>query len=180
MYVTFQERPKKQLRTPSLASADRGPTPKASPSPRHSVSSPSKAGSCPLRDISFANADKAMTITARPTYLELTISSWWQVNQSQFIDGETSFAFSNASSVLIQIDFIRFYLNKDWYCVGKRETSFPVNKLWLICLPPSLWPLTMKNRYASKFSSSQKNESRKQADSSEACRKAKVFTVYEH
>jgi len=26
---------------------------------------------------------------------------WWrQVNQSQFIDGETSFAFSNASSVL--------------------------------------------------------------------------------
>jgi len=26
----------------------------------------------------------------------------WQVNQSQFIDGETSFAFSNASSVLNQ------------------------------------------------------------------------------
>ena len=43
------------------------------------------------------------------------------------------------------------HLNKDWWCVGKRETSFPVNKLWLIYLPPSLWPLTMKNRYACKF-----------------------------
>ena len=29
---------------------------------------------------------------------------------------------------------------QDWWCVGKRETSFPVNKLWLIYLPPSLWP----------------------------------------
>jgi len=28
-----------------------------------------------------------------------------QANQSQFIDEETRFAFSNASSVLIQIDF---------------------------------------------------------------------------
>jgi len=31
-----------------------------------------------------------------------------------------------------------------WWCVGKRETSFPVNKLWLIYLPPSLWPITVK------------------------------------
>jgi len=38
----------------------------------------------------------------------------------------------------------RFVLHlQDWWCVGKRETSFPVNKLWLIYLPPSLWPLTM-------------------------------------
>jgi len=22
-----------------------------------------------------------------------------------------------------------FYLNKDWWCVGKRKISFPVNKL---------------------------------------------------
>jgi len=47
---------------------------------------------------------------------------------------------------------VRFVLNlQDWWYVGKRETSFPVNKLWLIYLPPSLWPLTMKNRYACKF-----------------------------
>jgi len=36
----------------------------------------------------------------------------------------------------------------------------------------------MKSRYACKFQSSQKNESRKQADSSEACRKAKVCLLY--
>jgi len=35
---------------------------------------------------------------------------WRQVNQSQFIDGETSFAFSNASSVLIQIEYLFEYL----------------------------------------------------------------------
>jgi len=36
---------------------------------------------------------------------------------------------------------VRFVLHlQDWWCVGKRETSFPVNKLWLIYLPPSLWP----------------------------------------
>jgi len=70
---------------------------------------------------------------------------------------------------------VRFVLHlKNWWCVRKRETSFPVNKLWLIYLQPSLWPLTMKNRYACKFWSSQKNESRKQADSSEAYRKAKA------
>jgi len=40
---------------------------------------------------------------------------------------------------------------QDWWCVGKRETSFPVNKLWLIYLLPCLWPITMKNRYACKF-----------------------------
>jgi len=38
---------------------------------------------------------------------------------------------------------VRFVLHlQDWWCVGKRETSFPINKLWLIYLPPSLWPLT--------------------------------------
>jgi len=43
---------------------------------------------------------------------------------------------------------VRFVLHlQDWWCVGKRETSFPINKLWLIYLPPSLWPLTLKNRY---------------------------------
>jgi len=31
------------------------------------------------------------------------------------------------------------------------ETSFSLNKLWLIYLPPSLWPLTMINRHACKF-----------------------------
>jgi len=39
-------------------------------------------------------------------------------------------------------------------------------------------PSTMKNRYACKFLLSQKIESRKQADSSEACRKAKVCLLY--
>ena len=40
---------------------------------------------------------------------------------------------------------VRFVLHlQDWWCVGKRETSFPVNKLWLTYLPPSLWPITMK------------------------------------
>ena len=34
-----------------------------------------------------------------------------------------------------------------------------------------------KNRYTCKFKSSQKNESRKQSDSSEACCKAKVFLL---
>ena len=29
---------------------------------------------------------------------------------------------------------------QDWWCVGKRETSFPVDQLWLIYLLPSLWP----------------------------------------
>ena len=70
---------------------------------------------------------------------------------------------------------VRFVLHlQDWWCGGKRDTSFPVNKLWLIYLLPPLWLLTMKNRYACKFWSSQKNESRKQADSSEACSNAKV------
>jgi len=41
---------------------------------------------------------------------------------------------------------VRFVLHlQDWWCVRIRETSFPVNKLWLIYLPPSLWPITMKN-----------------------------------
>ena len=40
---------------------------------------------------------------------------------------------------------MRFVLHlQDWWCVGKCKTSFPVNKLWLIYLPPSLWPLTIK------------------------------------
>jgi len=44
---------------------------------------------------------------------------------------------------------VRFILHlPDWWCIWKRETSFPVKKVWLIYLPPSLWPLTMKNRYA--------------------------------
>ena len=30
---------------------------------------------------------------------------------------------------------------------GKRETSFPVNKLWLIYLQPSLWPFTIEENY---------------------------------
>jgi len=38
---------------------------------------------------------------------------------------------------------VRFALHlQDWWCVGKRGTSFPINKLWLIYLPPSLWPIT--------------------------------------
>ena len=49
--------------------------------------------------------------------------------------------FSNAN-----ISHVRFVLHlQDWWCVRKRETSFPVNKLRLIDLLPSLWPLTMKN-----------------------------------
>ena len=57
------------------------------------------------------------------------------------------YLFSSANVLLV-----RFVLHlQDWWCVGKRETSFPVNKLWLIYLPPSLWPSTMKNRYACKF-----------------------------
>jgi len=31
---------------------------------------------------------------------------------------------------------------QDWWCVGKCETSFPVNKLWLIYLQPSFWTIT--------------------------------------
>jgi len=65
---------------------------------------------------------------------------------------------SNSSCVFlylfssVNISPVRFVLHlQDWWCVGKRETSFPVNKLWLIYFPPSLWPLTMKNRYACKF-----------------------------
>jgi len=47
------------------------------------------------------------------------------------------FSSSNISSV-------RFVWHlQDWWCVGKRETSFPVNKFWLIYLLPSLWPLTV-------------------------------------
>jgi len=38
---------------------------------------------------------------------------------------------------------VRFILHlQDWWC-GKRETSFPITKLWLIYLPPSLWPLKL-------------------------------------
>jgi len=33
---------------------------------------------------------------------------------------------------------------QDWWCVGKRETSFPVNKPWLIYLPPSSWPIKLR------------------------------------
>ena len=57
------------------------------------------------------------------------------------------YLFSNANILLV-----RFVLHlQDWWCIGKRATSFPVNKLWLIYFPSSLWPLTMKNRYACKF-----------------------------
>jgi len=41
---------------------------------------------------------------------------------------------------------VRFVLHlQDWWCVGKCETSLPDSKLWLIYLPQSLWPITMKN-----------------------------------
>ena len=50
------------------------------------------------------------------------------------------------------ISLVRFVVHlQDWWCVGKRETSFPVNKMWLINLPPSLWPLTMIKREMSNF-----------------------------
>ena len=45
---------------------------------------------------------------------------------------------------IVNVSPVRFVLHlQDWWCVGKCETSFPVNKLWLIYLLPSLWPLTM-------------------------------------
>ena len=74
----------------------------------------------------------------------------------------------------------KFYLAilQNWWCVAKRETTFPFNKLWPIYLPPSLWPITVKNRYTCKFWSSQKNESKKQADSSEDCRRANVCLLH--
>ena len=54
---------------------------------------------------------------------------------------------SHSSCVFLSsanISPVRFVLHlQDWWCAGKRETSFPVNKLWLIYLPPSLWPVTM-------------------------------------
>ena len=72
------------------------------------------------------------------------------------------FGFENFSTVVVtshsscafhylfssaNISPVRFVLHlQDWWCVGKRGTSFLVNKLWLIYLPPSLWPLTMKKR----------------------------------
>ena len=56
---------------------------------------------------------------------------------------------SNSSCVFlylfssVNISPVRFVLHlQDWWYVGKRETSFPVNKLWLIYLPPSMLPLT--------------------------------------
>jgi len=42
-----------------------------------------------------------------------------------------------------QVPTFRFVLHlQDWWCIGKRKTSFPINELWLIYLLPSLWPLT--------------------------------------
>ena len=47
-----------------------------------------------------------------------------------------------------KISPVRFVLHlQDWRCVGNWETSFPVNKLWLIYLSPSLWPLSMKTMH---------------------------------
>jgi len=49
-----------------------------------------------------------------------------------------------AASKSVTVPPVRFVLHlQDWWCVGKRETSFPVNKLLLIYLQPSLWPSTM-------------------------------------
>jgi len=53
------------------------------------------------------------------------------------------FLYLFSSANILPVSFVSHL--QDWWCVGKRETSFPVNKLWLIYLPPSLWPLTMYN-----------------------------------
>ena len=56
------------------------------------------------------------------------------------------------SCLFANISPVRFVLHlRDWWCVEKHETSFPIDKLWSIYLPPSLWLVTMKNRYPCKF-----------------------------
>jgi len=90
------------------------------------------------------------------TQIFLAVTGLWGSGKVSLLASKKFFsnvvATSHSSCVFLylfssaNISPVRFVLHlQDWWCVGKRETSFPVNKLWLIYLPPSLWPLTMKN-----------------------------------
>ena len=68
---------------------------------------------------------------------------WWQVNQSQFIDGETSFAFSNASSVLIQIDAVLLFAEGRWQTV--------IMLIYFSKYSTSLWTRKMLSRPKSQY-----------------------------
>ena len=96
------------------------------------------------------------------TQIFLAVTGLWDSGKVSLLVSKNFFsnlvATSHSSCVFLylfssaNISLVRFVLHlQDWRCVGKRETSFPVNKLWLSYLPPSLWPLTMQNRYACKL-----------------------------
>jgi len=89
------------------------------------------------------------------TPIFLAVTGWWGSGEVSLLASKilsNVVVTSHSSCVFLylfssaNISPVRFVLHlQDWWCVGKRETSFSVNKLWLIYLPPSLWPITMKN-----------------------------------
>ena len=107
-------------------------------SSRTCVTSKGKVSVRPLPNTDFLSSDWFMML------LEGQPFSFGKKNFSDVVVTSHSlcvflYLFSSANIFLV-----RFVLHlQDWWCVGKCETSFPVNKLWLIYLPPSLWPLTM-------------------------------------
>ena len=87
------------------------------------------------------------------TQIFLAVTGWWGSGKVSLFASKilsNVVVTSHSSCVFLylfsssNISSVRFVWHlQDWWCVGKRETSFPVNKFWLIYLPPSLWPLTV-------------------------------------
>jgi len=105
---------------------------------------------------------KSVFVDRCQTQIFLAVTGLWGSGKVSLLASKSFFsnvvATSHSSCVFLylfssaNISPIRFVLHlQDWWGVGKRETSFTDKKLWLIYLLPSLWPLTMKNRYACKF-----------------------------
>jgi len=60
------------------------------------------------------------------------------------------------------------------------QNEFPCQNQWSISVSLTLWLITMKNCYDSKFLSSQKNERKNHRDSSKACRQGQSFCCLLH
>jgi len=95
---------------------------------------------------------KNVFVRPLPNAYFLVVTGLWGSGRVSLLASKmlsTVFGTSHSSCVFLylfssaNISPVRYVFHwQDWWCVGKRETSFPVNELWLINLPPSLWPLT--------------------------------------
>ena len=98
---------------------------------------------------------------------------------SGFAACDTRCRFSSSCTITISpVRFVLLYIYRTDDALENAKLFSPSMNCDPIYLPPSLWPITVKNRYTCKFWSSQKNESKKQADSSEDCRRANVCLLH--